>query len=345
MQGYIASVWAMASLVGPTLGGDLLRLPVLALDLLRQPAARARPPPGCCGAGSTRRSSARRHRIDYAGARAARRRRHAAAARPARGRRAVGRGARRPASGSSSSAVVLLVAFVLVERTGGRAGAAAVGLPAAGCSTPPTPRSLVVGVLMLGLSSYVPLYAQAVLGHGARRGRTRAGGDDDRLADRRRARRAASTCTIGFRATMLMGAAFAVAGAPLLLTVGPRQLPAAPRPALLRDGRRLRLRRQPGRRRRADARSSGSTAAWPPAPTCSPARSAAPSASRSSARSPTSVVAARTGGTVPDLEHLPTGVLDPAIHAVFLASALVSLVLLGVGILMPRRLVEGATGP
>ena len=38
VQGYIASVWGMASIVGPTLGGVFSRVPVLALDLLRQPA-------------------------------------------------------------------------------------------------------------------------------------------------------------------------------------------------------------------------------------------------------------------------------------------------------------------
>ena len=38
-QGYIASVWAMSSVVGPTLGGVFSRAGPMAVDLLRQRAA------------------------------------------------------------------------------------------------------------------------------------------------------------------------------------------------------------------------------------------------------------------------------------------------------------------
>ena len=39
VQGYIASVWAMSSVVGPTLGGVFAQLRPLAVDLLRQRSA------------------------------------------------------------------------------------------------------------------------------------------------------------------------------------------------------------------------------------------------------------------------------------------------------------------
>ena len=118
----------------------------------------------CCSAASTRRSSARTHRIDYAGAVLLAVGCIAADPRPARGRRRRGRGTRRRASPSSPSARLLLVAFVFVERAGGRADPAAVGLPPPACSSAPTLTPLGVGVILIGLTSYVPLYAQGVLG-------------------------------------------------------------------------------------------------------------------------------------------------------------------------------------
>ena len=46
----------------------------------------------------------------------------------------------------------------------------------------------------------------------------------------------------------------------------------------------------------------------------------------------------RRGGRQPlDLEHLSAGVLAPAIHAVFVCSAVVALALLLSGLLMPRQ--------
>ena len=45
-QGYLASVWAISAVVGPTLGGVFSAVPDLAVDLLRQhpavPAGRVR---------------------------------------------------------------------------------------------------------------------------------------------------------------------------------------------------------------------------------------------------------------------------------------------------------------
>ncbi len=54
------------------------------------------------------------------------------------------------------------------------------------------------------------------------------------------------------------------------------------------------------------------------------------------------IVNARVAGDAPsgstlDLEHLSAGVLAPAIHAVFVCSAVVALALLLSGLLMPRH--------
>ena len=97
VQGYIAAVWAISSLVGPTLGGVFADYAVVALDLPRQPAARVRSPRGCCGAGSTSRRTRARPRAARPQGRRARHgaapRRHGGPARrPARGRRALGVG-------------------------------------------------------------------------------------------------------------------------------------------------------------------------------------------------------------------------------------------------------------
>ena len=78
--------------------------------------------------------------------------------------------------------------------------------------------SLVVGVLLIGLTSYIPLFAQGVLGHGAvmsgfavaalTLGWPLSAANAGRLY-----------LSIGFRATMVLGALFGLAGALLLLTI------------------------------------------------------------------------------------------------------------------------------
>ncbi len=216
VQGYIASVWAMASLIGPTLGGIFsdylswrwiffvnLPLGIAAGWVLWQPLRR------------DRRAAQALDRL---------RRRRAARGAVARcccsacSRAAcAGAGARRPASGSSSRRSrswrrssrsrrarpePVLPLWIFQRRV---LNAAASG-------------SFIVGVLMLGLTSYVPLYAQAVLGHGAL------------VAGLALAAMtigwpiAAATggrfyLTIGFRATVSMGAAITIVGAGLLTLV------------------------------------------------------------------------------------------------------------------------------
>ena len=55
------------------------------------------------------------------------------------------------------------------------------------------------------------------------------------------------------------------------------------------------------------------------------------------------VVASRIGRGVPDLEHLTPNVLHPAVHAVFVASALAAVSLIAVSAVMSRRVVEPVT--
>ena len=68
VQGYLASVWGVSSVVGPDPGRGLLAVPVLAVDLLRQPAARRRRRLDAGARTSPRRSSPAPHPLDYTGA-------------------------------------------------------------------------------------------------------------------------------------------------------------------------------------------------------------------------------------------------------------------------------------
>ena len=116
-----------------------------------------------------------------------------------------------------ATSVLLLVAFVWVETR-----AAEPVLPLwvfrHRVILPAILTSLVVGVLLIGLTSYVPLFAQGVLGHGAvtagfalaalTLGWPLSASNAGRLY-----------LSIGFRATMVLGAAFGLAGALLMLTV------------------------------------------------------------------------------------------------------------------------------
>ncbi|GCD89982.1 MDR family MFS transporter [Nocardioides sp. LS1] len=337
VQGYIASVWATASVVGPTLGGvfsDYLTWRWIFFVNL---------PIGLAAAWMIIRRfdeqvERRPHRIDYAGS----------ALLSAGGvllLLGLLEGGVRWAWASPASlavlgaAVVLLVGFALVERR------------AAEPVLPPwifrnrvlnasSAGSLVVGVLMLGLTSYVPLYAQTVLHHDA----VTAG---LALAAMTIGWPIAATTSgrfylsVGFRATALMGAAFAVAGAALLLTVDPgSSLVHLAAPCFL----------------------MGIGFGYVASPAVVAAQSAVTwkdrgvaTAANMFARSVGSalgvaafgaiangVVAARVAGKVPDLERLPASTLDPAIHAVFVASAVFALLLVAVAVAMPRR-VEPAT--
>ena len=335
VQGYLAAVWATASIVGPTLGGifsDYLSWRWIFFVNL---------PLGIAAAWALWRRfdetvERRKHSIDYAGA----------------GLLAVGgtllllgllEGGVRWSWGSPAgvgifvAAFVLLAAFVAVE-----ARAAEPVLPlwifqrrvlnaAAGAS-------FIVGVLLLGLTSYVPLYAQAVLDKGAL------------VAGLALAAMtigwpiAAATggrfyLSIGFRATISMGAAITILGAWLLLLV--------------------------------DADS----ALWELALPCfvmgigfgyvaSPAVILAQSSvgwqhrgvatgANMFARSMGSAVGVAVFGAIVNsrvagsadgvpvaLENLSINTIAPAIHAVFVCSAVVALALVVIAVLMPDRVTE-----
>ena len=335
VQGYIASVWAASSLVGPTLGG------VFADYLSWRWIFFVNLPIGIAATWALWRSfhekvERKRHRIDYLGA----------------GLLSVGgvllllgllEGGVRWAWSSPTSvalfvvAAVLLAAFVLVERRavepvlplwvfGNRVlNAANIG-------------ALVVGVLMLGLSSYVPLFAQGVLGTGAV------------VAGFALAAMtigwpiAASTAgrfylTIGFRATMLMGAAFGVAGSAILLTVDGSSSVWHLAAACFVIGVGLGFVASPS------VVAAQSSVTWQFRGVATGATMFARSVGSSVGVAvfgaiANAVVASRLHGATPDLQHLPPGVLEPAVHTVFVASAVVAVALLAAGLMMPRRVVE-----
>jgi len=334
VQGYVASVWAIASLIGPTLGGIFsetigwrwiffVNLPlglVAALVLWRWSEVRA---------------ERTEHRIDVGGAALLALGGTLLLLALLEGGVEWGWGSTMSLALFAGSAVVL-AAFVVVEQR---------------VSEPVLPMwvfrsrvlnvanagSLVVGVLTLGLSSYVPLYAQQVLGSGAL------------VAGLALAAMtigwpiAAATAgrfylTLGFRATFVMGGAFALAGALLLLTV--------------------------------DGDSSVLHLAFP----CfvmgigfgyvaSPAVVAAQTAVGWSRRGVAtganmfarsigsavgvavfgavvnSVVSSRLGHTPPGIEQVSAAVLEPAIHGVFVMTIAFAAVLVVVASLMPTRVV------
>jgi len=198
--------------------------------------------------------------------------------------------------------------------------------------------SLVVGVLLMGLSSYVPLFSQKILGTGAL------------VAGLILAAMtigwpiAASTAgrlylSVGFRFTLVLGGVVAVLGGIVLVTV------------------------------------DGGSSLWHLAAACfvmgvgfgyvaSPAVVAAQTAVSWSSRGVAtganmfsrsvgsavgvavfgavvnSHVSGRLGSASTDLQHVSAAVLEPAIHDVFLVSVFISLALLAVASFMPSRVQE-----
>src|SRR4051812_5623395 len=324
VQGYLASVWAAASLVGPTLGG------VFADYLSWRWIFFVNLPIGLAAAWVfwrrfEERVERKRHRIDYAGSALL----------------ALGgtllllgllEGGVRWGWGSATSVTLfvlagaLLVGFALVERR-----AAEPVLPLwvfrSRVLNAANAASLVVGVLTLGLSSYVPLFAQGVLGTGAvvagfaLAAMTIGWPIAASLAGR-------FYLTVGFRSTVLMGAVFAVAGSLLLLTVDAGSSIPHLAAACFVVGIGLGFVASPS------IVAAQSSVTWQ-------FRGVATGASmftRSVGSSvgvavfgaiANGVVASRLSGSVPDLEHVPAGVLEPAVHAVFLASAVAAVVMIG----------------
>ncbi len=333
VQGYLASVWALAAVIGPTLGGVFadyaswrwifwVNLPIggAALWMLvrrfDEQVTRAR------------------HRFDVLGS----------VLLTAGGLvllLALLEGGVRWEWTSATSivllvvAVALLVAFVLVERR-----AAEPVLPLwvfrHRVILPAILVALVVGVLLMGITSYIPLFAQGVLGHGAvaagfalaalTLGWPLAASNAGRLY-----------LTIGFRATILIGAVIAFAGALLLLPIdGDSSLLMVAVPCFV----------------------MGFGFGFAAAPSVIAAQSAVGWQSRGVttgatmfARSVGSAlgvagfgaivnagVTERIGHSTPDLEQLSPAVLEPAIHATFVGTAIVAVALVAVSLLMPKRI-------
>jgi len=333
VQGYIASVWALSSVVGPTLGGvfsDYLswrwiffvNLPIGAAALwmfLRRFEERVEPA---------------RHRIDVLGS----------VLLTGGGLTLLlgllEGGVRWSWSSTTSvglfvTSAAMLSAFVLVER---RAREPVLPLWVFGHRVilPATLTALVVGVLLIGLTSYIPLYGQSVLGHSAllagfalaamTLGWPLSAANAGRLY-----------LTIGFRATMVVGSVLGLVGSLLLLTL--------------------------------DADSSlfhlavpcfvmGLGFGFAVAPSVIAAQSAVGWESRAVTTGVTmfartvgsaigvavfgALVNARVTGAAghgsPDLEHLSPAILEPAIRTVFVGSAIVAVALVAVSLLMPRRI-------
>ena len=334
VQGYIASVWAISSLIGPTLGG------VFSDYLTWRWIFFVNVPLGIAAAWVLWRrfhedvTRSARHQIDYAGTILL----------------AVGgtllllgllEGGVMWAWDSPTSIAILtvaavgLAAFALVER---RAAEPVLPLWVLGHRVLNSANSsaLLIGVLMIGLSTYVPLYAQSVLGTSAlvagfalaamTLGWPIAASFAGRLYLR-----------LGFRTTMLIGAVVVVIGSGLLLAVGTSSSVLHLALACFVIGLGLGFSASPGvvaAQSSVDWRSRGVvTGANMFARSVGSAVGVAVFGAIANA-----VVAARLGSDHEDLEHLPGDVLHPAIHDVYLGAAVAAVLLVVAVAFMPNRL-------
>ncbi|MFL6141428.1 MAG: MFS transporter [Labedaea sp.] len=325
--GYLASVWATASVVGPTLGGVFsdyvswrwiffvnIPIAVLAIGMLRR--------------GFTERVEKKSHTIDYAGA-----------ALLATGGALLILGLLAGgvdwAWGSPVSiavltgAMVLLLLFGLVERRAAEPilplwvfrRRVLVGSNAA---------TLCVGVLLIGLTSYVPLYAQRVLG-------TSAVVAGFAVAALTLGWPVAATLSgrvylrFGFRNTALLGAAFAIAGAVILISIDPTSSVVTLAAACLVIGAGLGFINSPalvGAQASADWSTRGVV-----------------TGANLFARSVGSAIGIAVFGAIvnaavaadrqPGPEHLPADVLATAIHAVFIGTGVIAVVVVLAIMVMP----------
>jgi EmrB/QacA subfamily drug resistance transporter len=333
VQGYLASVWALSAVVGPTLGGlfsDYLswrwiffvNLPIAAAALwmfARRFEERVDPA---------------RHRIDVLGS---------VLLTGGGLTLLVGLlegGVRWSWSSTTSvglfvASAVMLSAFVLVER---RAREPVLPLWVFGHRVilPAILTALVVGVLLIGLTSYIPLYGQAVLGHSALTagfalaaltlGWPLSAANAGRLY-----------LSIGFRWTMVLGSVLGLVGSLLLLTLdGESSLFHLAVPCFV----------------------MGLGFGFAVAPSVIAAQSAVGWESRGVttgvtmfARTVGSAIGVAVFGALvnarvtdaaghgsTDLEHLSPEILEPAIRTVFVGSAIVAVALVAVSLLMPRRI-------
>jgi EmrB/QacA subfamily drug resistance transporter len=335
VQGYMASVWAMSALIGPTLGGvfsDTIGWRWIFFVNLPLGAAAA----WVLWQRFEENVARRRHRIDYLGSSLL----------------GVGgtllllallEGGVQWAWDSPLSitlfvvAGVLLAAFVLVERRASEPvlplwvfRMRVLNVTSAG--------ALVVGILLMGLSSYVPLYSQRVLG------------TDALVAGLALAAMtvgwpiAAATAgrlylSVGFRVTLSIGAFFSVAGALILLSVGPDSSVYRLAFACFVMGLGFGYVASPG------VVAAQTAVSWSSRGVATGSNMFARSVGSAVGVAVfgavvNSYVSSRVGSADPDIEHLSAAILDPAIHDVFVATVIITLALVAVGFLMPSRVTE-----
>jgi EmrB/QacA subfamily drug resistance transporter len=332
VMGYVSSVWALSAVVGPTLGGvfsDYLSwrwiffvnvpLAIAAIVVLQRNFAE--------------KVTRTKHSVDYAGASLL----------------AVGGsllilgllegGVGWPWGSTMSIAVLavaalLLVAFGFVEHRSAEpilplwvfrrrilVGANSV--------------ALCVGVLLIGLTAYVPLYAQGVLGSSAVvaglavAALTLGWPVSASLSGRVYMR-------FGFRNTALLGAVLAIGGAGVLVAVqaGSSVLQLAGACWLIGLGL--------GFMSASALVAAQSSAGWQTRGVITGANLFARSVGSAIGVAifgaiANAAVAGQTSGNATDLQHLPAHVLDTAVHGVYLGTGIVAMVAIIAIVIMPRR--------
>jgi EmrB/QacA subfamily drug resistance transporter len=335
VQGYTASVWAMAALIGPTLGGifsDTIGWRWIFFVNLPLGAAAG----WVLWRRFEEKVARRKHRIDYLGS------------------ALLGLGGTSlllalleggvqwawdaPVSiALFVASAALLVGFVLVESRA-REPVLPLWVFRMRVLNVTNAGSLVVGVLLMGLSSYVPLFSQRVLGTGAL------------VAGLALAAMtigwpiAASTAgrlylTIGFRATLSIGAVFALAGALILVSVDGSSSVYHLALACFVMGVGFGYVASPG------VVAAQSAVSWSSRGVATGANMFSRSVGSALGVAAfgavvNSFVSSHLGSSDPDISHLSPGILEPAIHDVFLATVFITLALLVVGFLMPTRVTE-----
>jgi MFS family permease len=190
----------------------------------------------------------------------------------------------------------------------------------------------------MGLSSYVPLYSQRVLGTGAlvaglalaamTIGWPIAAATAGRLY-----------LSIGFRATLSIGAVVAVAGSLILLTVDGDSSVYHLALACFVMGLGFGYVASPG------VVAAQTAVSWSSRGVATGTNMFARSVGSAVGVAVfgavvNSYVSSRLDSSDPDIEHVSAGILEPAIHDVFLVTVCISLALLVVGFLMPSRVTE-----
>jgi len=196
--------------------------------------------------------------------------------------------------------------------------------------------AVLVGILMVGLSTYVPLYAQSVLGTSAlTAGFTLAAMTIGWPLSTAFAGR--FYLTIGFRKTMQMGSAIVLLGTALLVTVGPHSSIVHLGAACFVIGFGLGFTASPGvvaAQSSVDWRTRGVvTGANMFSRSVGSALGVAAFGAVANA-----VIASRIDIKHPDLDQLPASVLDPAIGWVFVCAATAGALLLVAASFMPSHI-------